>query len=148
MKKYERCDKATRVERLHALVILAWALVKTLIGPLFGARRGLPEFEASYAEKDGLRAIDESVRKRLPTFSRCIACGRCNVGEASRMVASKGIYAGVMDLVLASSRSMPDFDAAARSFSAVSDERLAELEAICPTEVPMRAIKAFVTAEK
>jgi len=95
------------VERLHALVILAWALVKTLIAPLFGARRGLPEFEASYAEKEGLRAIDSEGRKRLPTFSRCIACGRCNVGEASRMVASKGIYAGVMDLVLASSRSMP-----------------------------------------
>ena len=134
------------MERLHALVILAWALVKTLIAPLFGTRRGLPEFEASYGGKEGLRAIDEDGRKKLPTFSRCIACGRCNVGEASRMVASKGIYAGVMDLVLASSRSMPDFDAAARSFAAVSDERLAELEAICPTEVPMRAIKAFVTS--
>jgi hypothetical protein len=134
------------VERLHAALILAWAFVKTLIAPLFGQRRGLAAFEASYAEKEGLVAIDEDGRKQLPMFSRCIACGRCNVGEASRAVASKGIYAGVMDLVLASSRSMPDFDAAARSFAAVSDERLAELERVCPTEVPMRAIKAFVTS--
>ena len=44
------------------------------------------------------------------------------------MARSGGVYAGVMDLMLASSRNMPDFDAAARSFEAVGDERLAELE--------------------
>ena len=136
------------MERLHALLILAWALVKTLFAPLFGTRRGLAAFQESYAQKEGLAALDEENRKELPTFSRCIACGRCNVGEASRMVASKGMYAGVMDLVLASSRSMPDFDAAARSFESVSDERLGELERICPTEVPMRAIKRFVTTHR
>ncbi len=136
------------MERLHALLILAWALVKTLLSPLFGTRRGLPAFQASYAEKEGLEALDEEDRSKLPTFSRCIACGRCNVGEASRIVASKGAYQGVMDLVLASSRSMPDFDAAALSFEGVSDERLEELERVCPTEVPMRAIKKFVTSHR
>jgi hypothetical protein len=52
-----------------------------------------------------------------------------------------------MDLMLASSRNMPDFDAAVRSFDAVGDERLAELEAICPTRVPMRKVAAFVRAK-
>ena len=135
------------MERLHALVILAWALVKTLLWPIFGTRRGLRAFEESYGEKEHLLPVGPDERKALPTFSRCVACGRCNVGEASRVVASKGAYAGVMDLVLASSRSMPDFEAAARSFDAVDDARLAELEAICPTAVPMRAIKAFVLAQ-
>jgi hypothetical protein len=150
VKKYEAShatrggDKAEWVERLHAALILVWALVKTLVAPLFGARRGLAAFEESYAQKEGLLPLDEDERRALPTFSRCIACGRCNVGEASRVVASKGAYAGVMDLVLASSRSMPDFGAAAPSFSAVDDARLAELERVCPTGVPMRAIKAFV----
>lgn len=136
------------MERLHALVILAWALVKTLVGTLFGERRGLRAFEQSYAEKEKLSPLHEDERERLPTFSRCIACGRCDVGEAARVVRSKGIYGGVMDLVLASSRSMPDFDAAARSFAAIDDSRLEELEAICPTDVPMRAIKTFVLAKK
>lgn len=63
------------------------------------------------------------------------------------MVASKGRYAGVMDLMLASSRSMPDYDAAARSFEVVPDERLEALEATCPVKVPMRAVKAFVLAK-
>jgi hypothetical protein len=144
MKKHEERDKAGSVERLHAALILAWALVKTLLAPFFGARRGLRAFEQSYAEKEGLRAVSEEDRKALPTFSRCIACGRCNIGEASRIVASKGAFSGVMDLVLASSRSMPDFAAVARSFEAVDDAHLAELELVCPTDVPMRAIREFV----
>jgi hypothetical protein len=49
-----------------------------------------------------------------------------------------------MDLVLASSRSMPDYDAAAPSFEAIDEGRLGELEVVCPTNVPMRAIRAFV----
>ncbi len=132
------------MERLHAALILAWALVKTLLAPFFGARRGLREFEESYAKRGGLLELGAANRAELPAFGRCIACGRCNVGEAARIVASKGAYGGVMDLVLASSRSMPDFAAAARSFEAIDDRRLAELELTCPTSVPMRSIRAFV----
>jgi len=49
-----------------------------------------------------------------------------------------------MALVLAASRSMPDFRAAAYSWSFVSDEVLAEKERICPTLVPFRDIARFV----
>jgi hypothetical protein len=63
------------------------------------------------------------------------------------MARSRGVYAGVMDLMLASSRSMPDYDAAVRSFDAVGDARLAELEARCPTRVPMRQVAALVRAK-
>jgi hypothetical protein len=71
----------------------------------------------------------------------------CDVGEGARIARSGGRYAGVMDLMLTSSRSMPDFDAAAASFDAVGDDRLAELEAVCPTGVPMRRVAAFVRAK-
>ena len=60
------------------------------------------------------------------------------------MIQSRGAYIGIMDLMLASSRSMPDFDVAIRSFAAVPDERLAEMESLCPTRVPMRDIARFV----
>jgi hypothetical protein len=52
-----------------------------------------------------------------------------------------------MDLMLASSRNMPDFDAAVRSFDAVGDDRLAVLEGRCPVRVPMRQVAAFVRAK-
>jgi hypothetical protein len=129
--------------RVHALVLLAWALVRSLFDGLFGRRRGLADFQRSYAP-DRLPPISLEERRLVPSLSGCIACGLCNVGEGAAIVRSRGAYAGVMDLMLASSRSFPDYDAAARSFDSVGDERLAELEARCPTRVPMRKMAAFV----
>ena len=131
------------MERLHALFILALCLVKSLLAPLFGARRGLREFREDYGP-DRLPPVTPDERRVLPLLSGCIACGLCDIGEGVRAVRSGGAYAGAMDLMLASSRSMPDFDAALRSFAAVSDARLAELERRCPTRVPMRTVAAFV----
>jgi len=134
------------VERLHALFILAWALLRSLFAPLFGARRGLAAFRASYA-KDRLPAIHPDERRTLPTLSGCIACGVCDEGSAARVAQTHGQFAGVMDLMLASSRSMPDYDAAAASFGAIDDDELAKLERRCPARVPMRKVKAFVLAK-
>jgi hypothetical protein len=131
------------MDRLHALVILAWALVRSLLAPLLGTRRGLAEFRSSYAA-DRLPPLTPEERVVLPQLSGCIACGLCDVGEGARIARSGGVYAGVMDLMLASSRNMPDFDAAARSFAAVGEGRLAELERRCPVQVPMRRVAAFV----
>lgn len=134
------------VERVHAAILLAWALVRSLLAPLLGARRGLAAFRASY-EKDRLPPVLPDERRQFGKLGGCIACGLCNVGEGTRMVGSMGRYAGVMDLVLASSRSMPDYDAAARSFALVDDARLASLETLCPGRVPMRALRKFVLAK-
>ena len=131
------------VELLRAGLLLAWALVRTLLGNLVGERRGLADFQRSYAP-DRLPPMSPAERLALPAFSGCIACGLCDVGEGARAAASGGAYAGVMDLMLASSRSMPDFDTAVAAFDAIGDARLAELEARCPTRVPMRAIAHFV----
>lgn len=134
------------MERLHALLRLTWALIRSIFAPLFGARRGLSAFRVSYAN-DRLPAVTPPERRQLAKLGGCIACGLCDVGEGARIVAAKGRYAGVMDLMLASSRSMPDYDAAARSFEVVPDARLEELEAVCPARVPMRAVKTFVIAK-
>jgi len=110
---------------------------------MVGARRGLQAFQESYAP-DRLPPLTPDERRILPMLSGCIACGLCDLGEGVRAARSSSAYGGAMDLMLASSRSMPDFDAAMRSFAVVSDERLAELELRCPTRVPMRRVAAFV----
>jgi hypothetical protein len=132
--------------RLHALFVLAWGLLRSLLAPLLGARRGLADFRRSYAA-DRLPPLGPDERRLLPRLSGCIACGLCDVGEGAAMVRSGGRYAGVMDLMLTSSRNMPDYDAAAKSFEAVGDERLAELEGRCPARVPMRELAAFVRSK-
>lgn len=133
--------------RLKALVLLALYLLKTIGRRLFTRRKsGIAAFRAAY-DADGLPPVSLAEREAMPAFSRCIACGLCDRGESGRIAASGGAYRGVMALVLAGSRSMPDYRAAAYSFSFVPDEVLAEKEPFCPTEVPFRAIAAFVRAK-
>ncbi len=118
----------------------------TLATGLFGTRRGLAAFRASYA-KDRLPPVTKEERRRLPTLGGCIACGLCDfAGAAQQVPAPPGgeAFGGIMDLALASSRSMPDYDAAARSFGGVSDAALLEAEALCPTRVPLRELRQFV----
>jgi hypothetical protein len=146
MARERAIDERRRMGRVHALFLLAWALVRSLLAPLLGTRRGLADFRRSYAA-DRLPPVTAEERLLVPRLSGCIACGLCDVGEGAAMVRSGGVYAGTMDLMLASSRSMPDYDAAARSFDAVTDERLAELEGRCPVRVPMRRLARFVRAK-
>ena len=130
--------------RLKAFLLLASTLVRTLIRRLLGqGRRGLAAFRENYAA-DGLAPLSVEDRADLPTMSGCIACGVCDRGESARIAASNGAYPGVMALILAGSRSMPDFAAAAIGFAHVPDAILAEKETRCPTGVPMRRIARFV----
>jgi hypothetical protein len=133
--------------RIKALLLLAAALVATVVRRLLGrAGTGIAAFRDNY-DADGLPPVTPTERESMARFSRCIACGLCDRGEAERISASGGAYRGVMALMLAASRSMPDYRAAAYSFSFVTDDVLAEKEALCPTSVPMRQIARFVRAK-
>ena len=130
--------------RIKALLLLAWALLRTLVMRALGKGNvGLVFFEQNYAA-DGLAAVSEQERRQMVNFGRCIACGLCDRNDVQRVVESGGRYRGTMTLILAASRSMPDFRAAALGFEYLSDEDLAEKERICPTRVPMRQIARFV----
>jgi len=122
--------------RIKAIVLLAFALLRTLLRLLFRrGRRGIAAFRQNY-DADGLPPVTASEREQMPAFGRCIACGLCDRGEGQRIARSGGAYRGVMSLVLSASRSMPDYRAAAYSVSFISDEELAEKERICPVAVP------------
>ncbi|MCK6592171.1 MAG: hypothetical protein L6Q76_31845 [Polyangiaceae bacterium] len=132
--------------RALALTVLAWSLVKMTVARLFGEKTGLALFHENY-DADRLPPVDADERVKLAGFSRCIACGLCDVGEAPRIAASKGKYPGLMTIVLASSRSMPDFDAAKLALDCVPDEVLVGKERICPTGVPFVELARFVRAK-
>ena len=130
--------------RLKAILLLALYLLKTVGRRLFTRNKsGIAAFRSNY-DADGLPPVSPAERVAMPDFSGCIACGLCDRGEAERIAASGGAYRGVMALVLAGSRSMPDYRAAAYSFGFVPEQVLAEKELICPTRVPFRAIARFV----
>ncbi len=132
--------------RALALVVLAWSLLKVLVGRLLGRKTGLPLFHENY-DPDGLPPLDADERGRIASFSRCIACGRCDLGEAERITRSKGEYQGLMTIVLSSSRSMPDFDAASLALAHVPEQVLKEKQKVCPTDVPFVELAQFVRAK-
>lgn len=132
--------------RALALVLLAWSLLRVLAGYLRKQQPGMVRFERNYGA-ERLAAITPAERRWLVQFSRCVACGRCDVGEAERVLSSGGAYPGLMQLVVASSRSMPDFDAAAQGFAHVPDEVLRSKVRCCPTGVPFPELAVFVRAK-
>src|SRR5258708_13259197 len=92
--------------RLHALLILAWALARSLFATLLGARRGIADFQRSYAA-DRLSPLSEEERRVLPKFSGCLACGLCDAGEGAAMVRSAGRHPGAIDPMLATPPNIP-----------------------------------------
>ncbi|APR77471.1 Hypothetical protein A7982_02818 [Minicystis rosea] len=132
--------------RALALAMLARSLLKVTVDRLFGARTGLGLFHDNY-DADRLPPVDAVERAEMVRFSRCVACGRCDIGEADRIARSGGAYPGLMAVVLASTRSMPDFDAAALALEHVPEEVLAAKEDICPTGVPFVSLARFVRAK-
>ena len=132
--------------RALALAVLARSLLKVTLGKLFGVRTGIALFRENY-DADRLPPLDAAERAELSQFSRCIACGRCDLGEAERMARSRGAYPGLMAVVLASSRSMPDFDAARLALDHVPDAVLAAKEDVCPTGVPFVSLARFIRAK-
>ncbi|HEV8244698.1 MAG TPA: hypothetical protein VGP93_02985 [Polyangiaceae bacterium] len=133
--------------RLKALVLLAGALLATLLRRLLSRQEdGIKAFRSHY-DGDGLPPVSPDERRMLYEFQRCIACGLCDRGEGERIARSGGAYRGPMALVLAGSRSMPDYRAAAYSFGFVSEAVLAQKETICPTGVPFRKIARFVRSK-
>lgn len=130
--------------RLKALLLLALSLVTTMLKRLVGrGRYGIAAFRENY-DADGLPPVTPDERALMAGFQRCIACGLCDRGEAERIARSGGAYRGVMALMLSGARSMPDFRAAAYSFSFVPESVLEEKERICPTRVQMVALSRFV----
>jgi hypothetical protein len=132
--------------RALALAVLARSLLQVTLEKLFGARTGLPLFHDNY-DADRLPPVEPEEREAFPAFSRCIACGRCDLGESERIARSQGAYPGLMAVVLASSRSMPDYDAASLALEHVPPDVLAAKEDICPTGVPFVALARFVRAK-
>lgn len=130
--------------RIKALLLLALSLFTTVLRRLLGGgKRGIAAFRENY-DADGLPPVTLAERVDMPAFQRCIACGLCDRGDAERIAASGGAYRGAMALVLSASRSMPDYRAAAYSFSFLSQADLEQKQRICPVQIPFVRLARFV----
>ena len=129
---------------LRTVALLAWSLLRVLVARALGKARGLEDFRAAY-RADGLLSLSREERAVVDDARGCIACGLCSLG-ALPAEARAGL-AGPMNLFLASSRSMPDYDAALEAVRSFDDETLAQLEVECPARVPMRSLARLVRSK-
>ena len=129
-----------------AVVLLSWSLLKVLLRHLTRRKPGLERFHDNYGS-DRLSAIEKAERRLMVRFSRCIACGRCDIGEAERIASSGGSYPGLMQWVLASTRSMPDFDAAVHGLALVPEAVLHRKVQACPVGLPFPELARFIHAK-
>lgn len=137
---YGRCVMQL-VQLLYAGWMLGWSLVKTTFVRAFGGGdQGLATFHRKF-EPDRLVALTPSQRDLLPVVSGCIACARCDD-------VSSGKYGGMMSVVLAASRSMPEFDAASIVVQRLVDELSPQdwdtMHSRCPARIPFDSLVAFV----
>lgn len=129
--------------RLWALLLLGWSLAKAIVKRLLRTESGLAEFHRHYGAEQ-LAPLGSEDRQGLARFEGCLACGRCDLGEADRIVAARGAYPGLMQVVLASTRAIPDYDAAARALAHTPDALLEAKTSRCPAGVPFAELAALV----
>ena len=127
------------LHRLHAGVLLALSLVKTLFVRYLLPRPkdALAAFHEKFS-RDRLLPLSSTQRQLLPSLSGCIGCGRCNAESGAPP------HGRPMAFVLAGLRSMPEYDAAAQQVAALTDEQLDDLQARCPAQIPFREAVYFV----
>lgn len=128
------------IARLHAGWLLGTSLLVTLVRRLFGRPYGLALFKHNYRE-DRLLPLTTGEHVALPSWSACIACGRCDEGAARPQPPT---WRGMMAFMLSASRSMPDYEAAASMVAKLDDAVLARLEGRCPARIPFRRVVGFV----
>ncbi len=131
--------------RIRAWVMLSWAWLLMTSSRLLGIgqRYGLEAFSRNYAS-DGAVPLSDDDRALLLQAGRCIACGRCERGDAAVSAQHGASYPGLMTLVLATTRNRPDFAQASPAWALLSESTLREREQRCPTAVPLAEIGAMM----
>lgn len=118
---------------------LGWLFAKRLIGRAFLPRRGLARFLESYGP-EGLFPLEPEEKDVVASLSRCTACGACDARFDAYDRIARTTLRSPSELVLAASRSLPDWDALAAPIAELEKGDLAALEAVCPARVPFARV--------
>ena len=113
-------------------------LVDSLLqGPLFFATLIFGVFAIfSYL---GLAFVDDPDAV-IASLSRCIACGICDAHFGGYENVARTAMRAPSDVVLAHTRSLPDWDALAAPLAQLERGDLARIERLCPAQIPLSRV--------
>lgn len=118
---------------------LGWYFAKRLLVRAFLPRRGLARFLGAYGP-EGLFPLERQEKDVVASLSRCIACGACDVRFDAYGRVARDTLRAPSDLVLAASRSLPEWAALAAPIAELERGDLVALEAVCPARIPFRDV--------
>lgn len=118
---------------------LGWYFAKRLLVRTFLPGRGLARFLGAYGP-EGLFPLEEDEKDVVASLSRCVACGACDARFDAYGRIARNTLRAPSDLVLAASRSLPEWDALAAPIAELERGDLVALEAVCPGRVPFRDV--------
>jgi len=118
-------------------VWLGWYFAKRILVRTFLPRRGLTRFLGAYGP-EGLYPLEAEEKAVVASLSRCIACAACDARFDAYDRVARNTLRAPSDLVLAASRSLPEWDALAAPIAELERGDLDALEAVCPARIPFR----------
>lgn len=122
-----------------SLVRLGWHFVTRLVARALLPRRGLLRFKQSYGP-ERLFELEREEQEVVASLSRCIACGICDANFGSYDDVARTAMRAPSDVVLAHSRSLPDWDALALPLAQLERGDLARIERLCPAQIPLARV--------
>jgi hypothetical protein len=122
-----------------SFVRLGWHFALRLLARGLSRPRGLARFRASYGP-ERLFELAPDEQEAIASLSRCIACGVCDAHFGGYERVARSAMRAPSDVVLAHSRSLPDWDALALPLAQLERGDLARMERLCPTQIPLARV--------
>lgn len=123
-----------------SLARLGWHFVARLLARAFLPARGLLRFRESYG-RERLFELAREEQEVVASLSRCIACGICDAHFGPGYVdVARSTMRAPSDVVLAHTRSLPDWDALIEPLAQLERGDLARIERLCPAQIPLAQV--------
>lgn len=133
------------MNRVYAIVLLGWHFLLHYLKKItfLYDPGGIEQFRENF-DDEGLYSLDERQRELLGDWQRCIGCGLCEAACDELSVIPEGRETGPRYVALSSSRDLSESDLAVPSADALSACDCDELQRICPVDIPVCDLAAFL----
>ncbi len=135
------------MSRIRAYTLLGWHLLLHLLQKLtlLYSPGGIERYRTNFLP-EGLVGLTDEERADLAACHRCTGCGLCEAAAAEFEMITNRRHGGPRYVAQSLIRDLSESEDARRAVDSMSEADLAELDAICPADVPLSRIVEILEA--